>query len=89
MQVLYIDHDKAKDCEELILDVNAVPAAFSKGLLDQPHPGNSIAPTAMDAIQAEGDNSDLSDDEVAEAGAKAGGAETEGDRAGDGPSSKL
>jgi hypothetical protein len=71
--VLFIDHEKAKDCEEQILDVNAVPAAFSKGLLAQPHPGSvlsNIVPIPMDASQAGGggtDCSDASDDEVAEA----------------------
>jgi hypothetical protein len=68
LQVLFIDHDKAKDCEEQILEVNAVPAAHSKGLLEQPHPGNSPATAPMVVSQQGGaDNSDVSDDEVAEA----------------------
>jgi hypothetical protein len=89
-QVLYIDHAKAQSCEESILEVNAVPAAHSKGLLQQPHPGNTpaqtqlLCPMAVDAAapaaqqqQASGgsggEGSDLSDDEVAEAGARSGG----------------
>lgn len=48
--------------------MNAVPAAHSKGLLDQPHPGNSPAVAPMEVSQQGGaDNSDVSDDEVAEA----------------------
>lgn len=80
-QVLYIDHAKAKDCEEQILEVNAVPAAHSKGLLQQPHPGNTPMPMAVDPQQrdqaAAGEGSDVSDDEVAEA-ADAGRAAAEG-----------
>lgn len=72
LQVLFIDNEKAKDCEEQILDVNAVPAAFSKGLLSQPHPGSmlsNIVPMALDSASQQGgtDCSDASDDEVAEA----------------------
>jgi hypothetical protein len=66
--VLFIDHDKAKGCESQILEVNAVPAAHSRGLLEQPHPGNTPSAAAMDANQQGGvENSDISDDEVAEA----------------------
>jgi len=79
-QVLFIDHNMAKDCEEQILEVNAVPAAHSKGLLQLPHPGNTPSPMAVDATQqqgaADGSNSDISDDEVAEAADQGRSAET-------------
>jgi hypothetical protein len=91
LQVLFIDHDKAQDCEEQILEVNAVPAAHSKGLLEQPHPGNS--PTAAPMIvsqQGGADNSDVSDDEVAEAANQGRTAEAAAPgRGGDGVASKL
>jgi hypothetical protein len=82
LQMVYIDHDKAKDCEEQILEVNAVPAAHSKGLLERPHPGNTPSAMVLDASQQGGaDNSDVSDDEVAEASQRG--------RSDDGIASKL
>jgi hypothetical protein len=88
LQVLFVDHVKATDCEEQILEVNAVPAAHSKCLLLQPHPGNTPTAMATDASQQQGAaDSDLSDDEVAEAADQARGVDQA--RAADTMASKL
>jgi hypothetical protein len=81
--VLYIDHAKAKSSEESILEVNAVPAPHSKGLLQQAHPGNTpslgLAAAAATQKQAaagvDGNSSQSSDDdeELGEAAAAAAG----------------
>lgn len=89
LQVVYIDHDKAKDCEEQILEVNAVPAAHSKGLLERPHPCSTPSAMVLDASQQGGaDNSDVSDDEVAEASNRGRSDDGRG-RSDDGIASKL